>query len=135
MSRAIFERSLSELTWSDFEDVVARGLEEDQTLEFKESLQVKDGGVDPWQSGSDKISPHARDALAEEVVAFANAYGGVVIVGIEETNDNPRRAKAFKTPLVRNCIECVERLGPALRSRFDPPIAGFDIRPFLFDHF
>jgi hypothetical protein len=130
MWRAIYEKPLAELTWSDFEDVVARSLEEDQTLEFKEALQVQDGGVDPWQSGGDKLSAHARDALAKEVVAFANAYGGVVIVGIEETDDNPRRAKAFKTPLVRNCIECVERLGPALRSRFDPPISGFDIRAF-----
>jgi Putative DNA-binding domain len=105
-------------------------LEEDQTLEFKEALPVKDGSVDPWQSGSDKISPYARDTLAEEVVAFANAYGGVVIVGIEETEDNPRRAKQFKKPLVRNCVECVERLGYALRSLFDPPISGFDIRAF-----
>jgi hypothetical protein len=75
MSRAIFEKPLSELTWSDFEDVVDNGIEEDQTLEFKEALQVKDGGVDPWQAGSDKISAYARDTLAEEVVAFANAYG------------------------------------------------------------
>jgi hypothetical protein len=130
MSGTIFGKPLSGLTWTDFEDVVARSLEEDQTLEFKEAFQVKDGSVDPWQSGGEKIANYARDALAEEVVAFANAYGGVVIVGIEETNDNPRRAKAFKTPLVRNCIECVERLGPALRSRFDPPISGFDIRAF-----
>ncbi len=129
MSRAIFEKPLSDLTWSDFEEIVAKGLEEDQTLEFKEALPVKDGSLDPWQLGGDKISAYARDALAEEVVAFANAYGGVVIVGIEETDDNPRRAKAFKTPLVRNCVECVERLGYALRSRFDPPISGFDIRP------
>jgi predicted HTH transcriptional regulator len=89
MSRAIFEKSLSELTWSEFEDVVAKGLEEDQTLEFKEALQVKNGSVDPWQSGGETIANWARDALAKELVAFANAYGGVVIVGIEETNDNP----------------------------------------------
>jgi len=128
MSRAIFEKPLSELTWSDFEDIVANGLEEDQTLEFKESLQVKDGGIDPWQSGSSKIGKYARDSLAEEIVAFANAYGGVVIVGIEETKDNPRRAEAFKTPLIRDCIECMDHLEPALRSCFDPPISGFDIR-------
>ena len=51
-------------------------------------------------------------------------------IGIEQTDDNPRRAKAFKTPLVRNCVECGERLGHTLRDRFDPPIAGFDIRAF-----
>ncbi|WOJ90840.1 ATP-binding protein [Methylocapsa polymorpha] len=130
MSSAIFEKPLSEVTWSDLEEIVTKELEEDQTLEFKEALPAKDGNIDPWQSGRDKIADHARDTLAEEVAAFANAYGGVVIVGIEETNDNPRRAKAFKTPLIRECIECVERLGPALKSRLDPPISGFDIRAF-----
>jgi hypothetical protein len=128
MSRAIFEKPLAELAWSDFESVIFNGLEEDQTLEFKETLPVKDGNADSWQSGQNKISNYARDSLAKEVVAFANAYGGVIIIGIAETDEKPPRAKDFGDPLVRNCIDCVERLGPALRSLFDPPIAGFDIR-------
>jgi hypothetical protein len=69
-------------------------------------------------------------------VAFANTYGGVIIIGNAETDEKPPRAKDFGDPLVRNCIDCVERLGPALRSLFDPPIAGFDIRAIrkLFQH-
>jgi hypothetical protein len=128
MSRAIFEKPLAELAWSDFESVIFNGLEEDQTLEFKETLPVKDGNADSWQSGQNKISNYARDSLAKEVVAFANAYGGVIIIGIAETDEKPPRAKDFGDPLVRNCIDCIERLGPALRSLFDLPIAGFDIR-------
>jgi hypothetical protein len=37
MSRAIFEKPLAEFAWSDFESVIFNGLEEDQTLEFKET--------------------------------------------------------------------------------------------------
>jgi hypothetical protein len=128
MPRAIFEKSLSELTWGDLENVINRGLEEDQTLEFKGTLPAKDGNSDPWQSGRDKVGDHARDTLAAEIVAFANAYGGVLIVGIVETDEKPHSVKEFASALIRDCVECVERLSPALRSRFDPPISGFDIR-------
>jgi len=131
MSRAIFEKPLSDLTWADLEYIVTQGLEEDQTLEFKETLPAKDENGDPWQSGKNKIGDYARDALAAEIVAFANAYGGVLIVGIVDAKDNPGRAKSFNRQLVRNCVECVERLGAALRSRIDPPISGFDIRAVL----
>jgi Putative DNA-binding domain len=130
MSRAIFEKPLAELSWPDFEGVIFNLLEEDQTLEFKETLPARDGNADAWQLGQDKIGSYARDTLAKETVAFANAYGGVIIIGIAETDEKPPRAKAFAIPLVRNCIDCVERLEPALRSVFDPPIAGFDVRAF-----
>lgn len=128
MSRAIFEKPLADLSWSEFDYITSNHLEEDQTLEFKETLPAKDGNADPWQLGQAKISNYARDTLAKEIVAFANAYGGVIIIGITETNEKPPRAAAFGSPLVRNCVDCVERLGPALRSSFDPPIPGFDIR-------
>ena len=121
MSRAIYEKPLA--------DIFNR-LEEDQTLEFKETLPARDGNADIWQLGQDKIGSYARDTLAKEVVAFANAYGGVIIIGIAETDEKPPSANDFGDPLVRNCIDCVERLGPSLRSLIDPPIAGFDIRAF-----
>jgi predicted HTH transcriptional regulator len=113
MSRAIFENLLTDLSWSDLQDVVSKDLEENQTLEFKETLPAKNGLADPWQAGRDSISPYARDTLAKEVVAFANAYGGVIIIGIAETDEKPPRAKDFANPLVRNCIDCVERLEPS----------------------
>jgi hypothetical protein len=65
MSRAIFEKPLADLSWSDFEGVICNGLEEDQTFEFKETLPAKDGNADSWQLGQNKISDYARDALAK----------------------------------------------------------------------
>jgi predicted HTH transcriptional regulator len=130
MWRAIYEKPLAELTWSDFESIIFNRLEEDQTLEFKETLPARDGNADIWQLGQDKIGGYARDTLAKEVVAFANAYGGVIIIGIVESDEKSPRANDFGDPLIRNCIDCIERLGPSLRSLIDPPIAGFDIRAF-----
>jgi hypothetical protein len=51
-------------------------------------------------------------------------------LALQRPTKRPPRAKDFAKPLVRNCIACVERLGPSLRSLIDPPIAGFDIRAF-----
>jgi predicted HTH transcriptional regulator len=106
MWRGIYEKPLVELTWSDFESVVFNRLEEDQTLEFKETLPARDGNADIWQLGQDKIGGYARDTLAKEVVAFANAYGGVIIIGIAENDEKPPRANNFGDPLIRNCILC-----------------------------
>jgi hypothetical protein len=37
-------------------------------------------------------SEFARNQLGEEVAAFANTMGGVVLIGIEESPDHPHRA-------------------------------------------
>ncbi len=81
-----------------------------KTRLFKETLPARDGNADIWQLGQ----------VAKEVVAFANAYGGVVIIGIAENDEKPARTNNFGDPLIRNCSDCVERLGPSLRSLIDP---------------
>jgi predicted HTH transcriptional regulator len=73
----------------DIEALVS--VEESPSLEFKRSLPTTDGRPDPWMSN--QSSAYARDQIAKEIVAFANAYGGIVIVGIDETDDKPASAK------------------------------------------
>jgi predicted HTH transcriptional regulator len=55
----------------------------------------------------------ARDDIAKEIVAFANAYGGVIIIGIDETDDHPKRAAQLGVILL---------LLPPTSSRLPPPI-------------
>jgi predicted HTH transcriptional regulator len=38
---------------------------------------------------SGSIGDYARNQIADEIVAFANTLGGVVCVGIDETQDHP----------------------------------------------
>jgi hypothetical protein len=74
------------------------------------------------------IGATARDDIAKEIVAFANAHGGVLVLGIDETDDNPRRARAIFEPRIPSVIDCAERLEMALNSIIDPPIPMFEVR-------
>jgi hypothetical protein len=125
--RELFEKPLSDWEWLDIQTLISNEVEESQYFEFKEALPSRDGSTDPWQSGRPRVSDYARDTIAEEMAAFANAYGGVLIIGIAESDDNPARASALGL-LIRDCVNCAARLEPAIRSRFDPPIQGFDLR-------
>jgi hypothetical protein len=57
----------------------------------KKTLPDKRGRQHPWVTGGD-IEDHARNEILPEVIAFANAQGGSLILGIEETSDKPPRA-------------------------------------------
>jgi hypothetical protein len=133
MSRAIFEKPLSELTWSDFDYVVSNHLEESQFLEFKETLPERDGNKDSWQLRQNKIGKYCERGNSERgsrIRQCANAYGGMIIIGIADNKEKPACAKDFGAPLIRDCNECAERLGDSLRDIIEPPIAGFDLRAF-----
>lgn len=118
-------KALADITWQDIEDLAASGTAEDAMLEFKGLLPEKNGKQHPWYEGRDQITDFTRDALAAEVVALANAYGGRLILGIAETQDRPRKA-AGTAPLPR-CEKFAEQFEQALRSIVDPPIGGVQI--------
>jgi hypothetical protein len=72
--------------------------------------------VDDW---------YARDRLFREIVVFANAQGGTLILGIEETEDNPPRAADIRpVPRVHDLAmrldeaahACIEPRLPALQA-------------------
>ncbi len=88
-------------------------------LELKQDLPSRGGRLDPWHTGG-SIGEHARNAIAEEIVAFANTLGGIVLVGIEETNDHPQRA-AKPLPLPR-VHELARRLRQAVFDIIEPPL-------------
>jgi predicted HTH transcriptional regulator len=95
---------------------------EGEGLEFKEQLPSKDG-IDPWASGERRITGRARDAILDEVIALANASGGHVILGIEESDDHPKRAKGIR-PLP-DCAALADRLRHQVRDCIEPPLASF----------
>ena len=101
----LMQKPLSDWTWSDIELIVTNQLEESQTFELKKELPSKQG-PDSWQQSGKKIGDHARDTLAEEIVAFANSYGGILIVGIDESDETPKRAAGFGD-LINDCQNCI----------------------------
>ena len=69
---------------SDIESLIDSEVPEGEQIEFKESLSTKGGSDDPWNTGKNKIGDRAKDALLKEVVGFANAHGGAVLLALIE---------------------------------------------------
>ncbi|KPF65865.1 hypothetical protein IP69_16865 [Bosea sp. AAP35] len=117
---------LNELTWADVLALV--GQPEAVDLEFKSDLRVKGGGPHPWHQGGD-LDRTARDALAAEVVAFANAWGGTLVLGADEDRSTPRLCNDVRTfPRVKMLTEKIES---SLRSIIDPPLANLSCKAVL----
>lgn len=121
----IHQKALADITWADLEGLVAGTAAEGPNLEYKRTLADPNGGDDPWIKGQDRIGRPARDELAREIVAFANAYGGLLLLGVdEEKGSGVAQALA---PLPR-CTDLAERLQRAISDVVDPPLPGFDVR-------
>ena len=120
----MFNKRIDELTKEDIQRVVAEAVLEDAEVKFKETLPAKDG-KDPRIEGGNKIGDRARNEILEEIIAFANTYGGILFLGIQETEDKPARAKKI-LPIPR-CVELAERLKLQCRDCIEPQIPIVEI--------
>ena len=114
---SIFTKPVSDVTGEDVQQLVAEQVPEGSTVEFKESLPRKKGAPDVWTT-KEQVSGHSRDEILAEVVAFANAHGGQLVIGIQESEDHPKRAAGL-SPLP-NCAELAERLRLQARDCIEP---------------
>lgn len=93
----MFDKRLADLTRDDIQGLIDRKVAEGQDVEFKSQ-------VSGWQIGG-QIPDKSRNSLLKEIVAFANASGGTLVIGIRESSDNPKHADSI-APLER----CAEHL-------------------------
>jgi len=124
---SVYARLMSELKnkplsqWSleDLQLIVEQEWEESADFEIKRELPLSKGS----QGWSDKKKLHRteREGLAQEIVAFANGRGGLLIIGLEESADNPKRAIRLASPL-SNIHALKDSLSRALSATIDPPI-------------
>lgn len=115
----MFGKRLAEITSDDVSRLISDEVPEGAEIEFKKTLPAKDG-TDAWIREQKTIGDRARDQIIEEVVAFANAYGGTLVIGVDETKDKPPRASAIH-PLPA-CAELAERLKLQCRDCIEPQI-------------
>ena len=120
---SILSKSLDEVTITDLDALVAREARETSELEFKGELPFKSERgqaetKDRWIWKGDRIGDYARDQLLAELIAFANADGGTLVLGVRETKDEPRRAEALD-PLPR-CEDLARRLVDACEDMIEP---------------
>ena len=124
-------KPLDQITPEDISDLCARSAYESPVLEFKQELPGERGRPDPWITGGN-FTYYARDRLLREIVAFANAQGGTLILGIEETEDNPPRAAA--TQPIPRISDLAMRLEEAARACIDPRLPALQARGIEMDN-
>jgi hypothetical protein len=117
----ILREPLNAIGAQDIRQLCADQVSEGTGVELKSDLPIKGNTKqkDPWHTGG-SIGDYARNQIAEEIIAFANTLGGVVCVGINETQDHPKRA-AGPNPLPR-VHELARRLRQAVYDVIDPPL-------------
>ncbi len=109
----------------DITALIEAQVPEGEQIEFKESLSEKGRSPDPWMEGMDRIGDGARDRVLEETVAFANAHGGTLIIGIKESESKPPVAAEI-TPVPR-CAELAERFKLKFRDCVEPQIPSLKV--------
>ncbi len=70
----LFTKPIEEITFEDIENFCKEGLEESSRLEYKRDFSSKD--------------PNFQ--IAKEIAAFANTYGGLLLIGIDELDRKPK---------------------------------------------
>ena len=128
---AIRSKPTDQITDADIRSLVTSHFPEGERMEFKRELPAKGtSNRDPWMIGQTKIGGHAKDQILKEVVSFANAYGGVLVLGIEEDkNATPPVAKAICA--IPKCEELAERFRLIFRDRVEPQLPSCDILPVV----
>lgn len=117
------DKPISEIDRSDIFDLCDEKPAEGVQFEIKEDLPAKDGRT-VYQGGS--VPDYARNAIAAEIVAFANTYGGTLLIGIRETEDKPHRPDAVSA--LPHCSELAHRLRQAIYDVIDPPLPQLESR-------
>ena len=121
----LYSKPADQVSAEDIDVLIELQIQEGTQIEFKEGLSAKGGSPNPWVKGQDRIGDYARNSILREVVAFANAYGGTVVLGIKETKSQPAAA-AEVSPLPR-CNELADRLRKQFRDCVEPQIPQLEI--------
>ena len=121
----ILAKPLGQITAHDFETLVESAVPESEQVEFKEALSARAGAADAWTEGRNRIGDRAKNSLLREVSAFANAYGGALVLGIRESDSSPPAAEAL-VPVPR-CTDLAERLKLIFRDRVEPQLPGLEV--------
>ncbi|MYA03164.1 MAG: ATP-binding protein [Caldilineaceae bacterium SB0664_bin_22] len=108
----------------DIDALLDAKVPEGERLEFKRELSARQGRKDPWATDK-KLSEAAKKQILHEVIAFANAYGGTLLLGIAETESKP--PVADRVVPIPHCEELAERWRLVFRDSVEPPVPQLQI--------
>jgi hypothetical protein len=131
---SILQKSIADVQIADLRELVDIAARETDELEFKGDLPfqpTKNSAsiADRWHEKGDRIGDYARDKLLSEIVAFANAGGGTLVLGLHETKDEPRRAEALVA--LPRCEDLARRLLDASEDMIEPRLPSIVAKAIL----
>ena len=121
----ILSKPSNHIGLSDIQSLIDSKMPEGEQIEFKEGLQATRQGNEPWSAGLNQISDIAKNKILKEVVAFANAHGGALLLGIRESNTKPSVAASISP--VPQCVDLAERLKMVFRDCVEPQLPQIEI--------
>jgi hypothetical protein len=122
----VLYKRLVELTAEDIRWLVDNKVQEGADLEFKGALSTKDGTDDRWLTHGDGVGENAKSDLVRELVGFANAQGGALVLGVADDKGKPARASTI-CPVPR--VELLaDRLKMACRDWIEPKLHSLEVR-------
>lgn len=119
----VLSKSVEQISNQDIQSLIDFQVPEGERIEYKRELP--ENGNDDWIEKG-RIRAKTKDKILKEAVAFANAYGGAVLLGIDESKAKP--PVAAKISPVPRCMELAESLKLVFRDRVEPQL----IRPEIF---
>jgi predicted HTH transcriptional regulator len=119
----VFQKRIHDIGPDDIRKAVAEQWPESVDLEFKSTIPTEDGKPDRWISHRDRVGRGSAKIL-REIVAFANAHGGTLVLGIVESEDDPKRAAALNP--IPSCVQLAERFSAMMRDGIEPRLAFVD---------
>lgn len=124
----ILTKPADQLSIDDLNALINSRVQEDEQIEFKGGLPAEKGQVDPWYNDG-KLKKKAKTEILEESVAFANAFGGTLILGIEEKKSSNGPGVANKISPIPRCDDLASSLELIFRDCVEPHIPGLEIVP------
>ena len=121
----VLAKPVDQIGIDDIKALIVSEVPEGEQIEFKESLPAKKQTPDPWMTGKDQIGDFAKDKILTEVVAFANAHGGALVLGMKESSAKP--PVAAKISPIPRCQDLVERLKLVFRDCVEPQLPRVEV--------
>ena len=104
----VLDKPIRDINAEDIRQLCQDRRPEGPQFEIKRDLPTKDGKPADYSN----VGDYARNALATEIVAFANTFGGTMVIGVIESSDKPNRATAIAP--MPNCDDLARIVDPPL---------------------
>ena len=110
------------ITIQDVQSLIDQEVPENEQVEYKREIPA--GGNEQWIKNS-SLTKKAKEAILKEAVGFANAYGGILLLGIDESKTSPPIAERVSP--ISCCNELAERLSLIFRDLVEPQLTRLEV--------